>query len=39
MKRLKLFMFNKTRDMEIQRFNVIILVLDLTVCAVVDGCV
>ena len=31
-------MFNKTRDMEIQWFNVIILVQDLTVCVIVDGC-
>ena len=31
-------MFNKTRDMEIQWFNVIFLVQDLTVCVIVDGC-
>ena len=31
-------MFNKTRDMEIQWFNVIILVQDLTVSVIVDGC-
>ena len=31
-------MFNKTRDMEIQWFNVIISVQDLTVCVIADGC-